>query len=178
MSPASDSDFLRELDALFDDSPVDLKKIEGILFKLTRGVVDAILKQRYEDLIAPYSAGFSFLANEIGWRCEEQPENAELHVIKGRIGQLIDVLDIADDTSLSTEVIDAVKQNPGYLKLLEELESREDHEVLREEVSMSSRDIDWMTDHQLVKATVSSITFGPKGQRTLQAVMQEVTTSS
>lgn len=180
MDQDSGVNYFQELDTLFDESPVNMGKIERILFKLTKGVVNATIKQRTEDLIAPYISDFSFIANEIRWRCEEKPENADLNVIRGRIEAILDVLEIAEDTSVSTRVILTVKASPIYLKVLQVLESKEGNEIPIDEMMVSGDElthiIHWMEERDLIKVTDSIITFGPKGRRTLQAIRQEQAT--
>ncbi|MBI5044435.1 MAG: hypothetical protein HZC02_00735 [Candidatus Levybacteria bacterium] len=171
------NEFIRQLDHLFDDDPVNIHLIDGVLMTLTRGAMQATLEQRIEGLI-PYMAGVNFILNEIGWRCEENPTNGTLHYIKGRLTQLIDMIDAADDTSLSERVIDTVIATPLYLKVLQGLEARSGRTIWIGGLAENKAELDsimnWMEPHQLIEVTNFIASFGPKGQRTLEAVLEKM----
>lgn len=165
------------LDELFDQNPLNMREIEEILRKLTKGVVDATLKQRVEELTAPFMAGFNRLAHEIRWRCAEDPDNADLHVLKGRFEQVIETIDIADDTALSTIVIQEVVNDVFRLTILTSIADATTNEVGVDEFMSTHlrRDLEWMEDRQLIKwTTPSTITFGTKGEAVLKTAQSEL----
>lgn len=146
-----------------------MEEIEGVFRPLTVATVSAAVNQGTEELIIATS-GLSFILAEVDWRFIENPGDTNLAYIKGRLVQLLAVVDIADDTSVSDQLIALIEKNHEWLWILQLIDRAKEGRLPLALFNAKSVDLKRMQSHGLIINESKSVRFGPRGPHALEAI--------